>query len=87
MIDIEKIKQAALAATKGGWSTKDSLHSSNCHVISNKGAGRGICLARQDKDATYIAAANPSAVLELIARLESAEKAAAKWKDYAGASK
>lgn len=92
MIDIKKIKQAALAATPGPWvsdyeDTDASLLDPDEYIDISIWQGKAFdgkfinniafdnCIA----NATHIATANPSAVLELIARLEDAEKVAAKF--------
>ena len=72
MIDIEKLKQAALAATQGEWVASDHVYAADGkHVASYH------TLTRDDVDnynnATHIATANPAAVLELINLQEAAE--------------
>ena len=77
MIDIQKLKQAALAATPGEWKTmrrgdEDCL---DVDVFKSGGWNDYVTLAMGigNENAIHIATANPSAVLELIARLEAAE--------------
>ena len=76
---IEKIKAAALAATQGEWRTTDRGDAGRLDVVAlleSEVFKDRLTLARGvgKQNATYIAAANPSAVLELITRLEAAEK-------------
>lgn len=66
--ELDALEEAAKAASRGPWHTSVS---DSCYVID---AGNyivcetsGICGA--NKDAAYIAAANPAVVLELIADL------------------
>lgn len=76
MIDIENIKQAALAATPGDWKAVCSIPEEGfecfwlMHNDAHFGDIHGPQSGQQLADATYIATANPSAVLELITRLE-----------------
>lgn len=73
--DLQQLKALALAATPGPWFTRpitdDDLYARGLAIVAENGktlsdedAGPG------DKDATYIAAANPAVVLDLIARIE-----------------
>ena len=76
MIDIEKLKQAALAATQGEWSSYNTIV-----YLPNVYGGFDLHDSPNPvNNAAYIATANPSAVLELIERLEAAEKDAARWR-------
>ena len=78
-MNIEKIKAAALAATQGEWDTDgfSSVGSTRNDQV-NGGYFTALCEG-PDKlaNASFIATANPSAVLELIDRLEAAERDAA----------
>ena len=79
-INIQKMKQAALAATQGEWKCHWKLQWSI--RITDIPGMKYIVGGRENKqlteqDATFIATANPSAVLELITRLEAAEQDAA----------
>ena len=70
MIDIKAIREAAEAATQGGWITSD-----NSHIYS---AGLQLLAVAQhcrDKEANakHIATANPATVIALLDRLEAAE--------------
>lgn len=91
MIDIKKIKTAALDATPGEW-FRYELEDYDQHIYAEHmpaehwGDGeqfvRTICMMQSCEtnntiaNATYIAAANPLAVLELIEMLEAAESRA-----------
>ena len=90
MLDIEKIKQAALAATQGEWCfgsfgellvvpVNDGVPDKNNPIASLGDATFPWDLypssAERYKNAEHIATSNPTTVLELIARLEAAEKA------------
>ena len=87
MIDIEKVKQAALAATPGDWKAVCSIPEEGfecfwlMHNDAHFGDIHGPQSGQQLADATYIATANPSAVLELITRLEAAESSNKQWED------
>ena len=71
-MNIEKIKAVALAATQGEWITGDIRGTTLTEVktVDNY----WIASVRRKETADFIATANPSAVLELIDRLEAAEK-------------
>jgi len=73
--DLQQLKALALAATPGHWYTHpitdDDMYprglaivAENGKTLSNEDTGPG------DKDAQFIAAANPAVVLDLIARIE-----------------
>ena len=85
MIDIEKIKRAALAATQSTWAydqRSSAIVTITKHEVKAV-ADFGACsLPECEANATFIATANPSAVLELIERLEAAEQDATKWHEY-----
>lgn len=72
MTDIHKLKALAEAATPKKWSTSGSYiaptreESGATYVES----WRSIALVSDDKDRAFIAAANPAAVLELVAEIE-----------------
>ena len=80
MIDIEKVKQAALAATPGDWKAVCSIPEEGfecfwlMHNDAHFGDIHGPQSGQQLADATYIATANPSAIFELINRLEVVTK-------------
>lgn len=89
MIDLDKLEQLALAATPGPWLHRhDPGNPVGCqHGIKLPGEhGYWVadCLDNADRNtvgghagmrnAAYIAAANPAAVLELIRRLRAAEQ-------------
>lgn len=78
MIDIDKIEQDALAATQGEWVVSDHIYAADGKRVASY-----YMLSRDDDqneaNATHIAQANPSAVLELITRLRAAEKDAARY--------
>ncbi|MBD1590231.1 ead/Ea22-like family protein [Pseudomonas typographi] len=72
-IDYAELKRLAEAATPGPWSARtDDL----CYAVTTLGRFRIIVGSAPaddpEPDALFIAAANPAAVLELIAELESA---------------
>jgi hypothetical protein len=79
MIDLEKLKASALAATPGPW---ESRHHEVVSLSEDVGLLNTICRVhsttgyyeseRDNRD--FIATANPSMILELIERLEKAEK-------------
>lgn len=75
--DLQQLKALALAATPGHWHTYPitdddmyprglSIVAENGKTLSDEDTGPG------DKDAEFIAAANPAVVLDLIARIERA---------------
>ena len=75
---IEKIKAAALTATQGEWRTTDRGDAGRLDVVAlleSEVFKDRLTLARGvgKQNATYIAAANPSAVLELITQLEETQ--------------
>lgn len=83
-LDIEKIKAAAMAATQGEWKCHWKLQWSiritdvpGMHYILGGRENKQLT----EQDAEFIALANPQAVLELITRLEAAEKDAAKYQE------
>jgi hypothetical protein len=73
-IDIAALKQSALAATPGPWESRVGACYDEVEVVD----GPLICFAairgESKANARFIAAANPVAVLELIARLDQAEQ-------------
>ena len=77
--ELKALEAAAKAATPGPW-VVDSLD--GCSVFYHDAEGIhhliACCYDAQSKDAAYIAAANPAAVLELIAELRQA-KAEKDW--------
>lgn len=78
--DTQKIKQAALAATQGEW-----YHSHGFTVAAKELNYGTVCDCEMDNEymsqnATHIAEANPTAVIELATRLEAAEKDAARYR-------
>ena len=84
MIDIEKLKQAALAATQGEWiANANGAVRTVAGDESTRGRARWQGPFRQ-VDADFIATSNPSAVLELIARLDAAEQDALRFRWLAG---
>lgn len=74
MVDLQKIEALAKAATQGEWE-KDG--SQVCPVADQNAA---LATFHHDADARYVAAANPSAVLELIAELKQAGEDNVTWK-------
>lgn len=83
MIDIENLKAAAQAATPGPWWSGECVPADG-HALAWLGQSFVDCEGGQrnyvapSRDADFIATANPSAILELIERLEKAEKDAAR---------
>lgn len=90
MLDIEKIKSVALAATQGEWCfgifsellvvpVNDGVPDKHNQIANLGDATLPWDLypssAERYKNAEHIATFNPATVLELIARLEAAEKA------------
>lgn len=79
MDKFSELKAAAMAATPGPWSinrTGNTIVSNHSHPVATVSdafhrqlAGGGV-----GKDAEFIAAANPAAVLELLAELEATRK-------------
>ena len=95
MLDIDKLEQAALAATPGPWKYNTNL--GWAYPQTNIESANGTQITRfvdgelqfsctvgkaelEWKNAEYIAAANPSTVLELINRLKLTTKEVNKWK-------
>jgi len=83
-IDLDALEAAALAATPGEWIWKrvGSFSTPGCAVFWFDTIKGGIHSRRLDSgggmresDAAFIAASNPSVVLELIRRLRAAEGA------------
>lgn len=76
-LDLDNLKAAALAATPGPWSQKiNHRREGDARVLDSKGNmfaeldGYGDDYRTERANAAYIAAANPAAVLELIAEIE-----------------
>ena len=93
MIDTDKLRRLAQAATPGPWkmlpvgdgrqkfAVADSEFLSILTVTDEGGATFGTVY--DDDDARFIAAANPAAINELLDRLEAAEKERESWKGLA----
>lgn len=88
-MDIEELKRLALAATPGPWETLGAGHPRQHQAVTD---GKDISLLTvvyegdtpfgalyNDADAAYIAAANPAAVLELIAERDELLARVAEW--------
>jgi len=80
--DIQKLKAAALAATPGPWEAiGDEVFPVDeceaCHPIRGYDWDNSSCRLpeEREKDAQFIALANPAAILDLIAAVESAQSA------------
>lgn len=86
-LDIDELENIAKLATPGGWWIDSHGHNltswdrlqhivkfdhSGCEAVRHKDTGN-LSAWRNDNDATFIATANPKAILELIARLKEAE--------------
>ena len=93
MIDLKAIRAAAEAATPGPWYAAGPSFGAplpkyiNCVIVENEdGDADDICIAPlgcaaiSTNDLTFIATANPAAILELLDRLEAAEKDAARYR-------
>lgn len=78
MTDHTKLKELALAATPGPWINGNDDDSDSCLVGPHRDGivSRPVVKLSSECDAEYIAAANPAAVLALIAEVE-------KWKQAA----
>ena len=83
MIDIEKIKRAALAATQGEWISQHWSKDASDVQLKSENTYTTLAINCSMDDATHISAANPSAVLELITRLEAAEASSKFWEGHA----
>ena len=103
MFDLEKMQNAALAATQGEWKLAKPQPAAYFDGYINPVSGGelvelqvginssyGLLVWKMEDDevspkcqanATHIATANPSAILELIERLKAAEASAAQWED------
>ena len=96
MIDLEKSKAAAMAATDSQFKVTEEDYGDELWfggegegIIYVGGWANGGCKSDDPKaweqlkaEANHIATANPQAILELITRLREAEKDAAKWHEY-----
>lgn len=75
MIELETLKNAALAATSGEW----EIHYRFSYVVQNL-LGHSIASANQGTaDAAWIVASQPKNILPLIERLKTAEADAARF--------
>jgi hypothetical protein len=68
-MDIEKLKALALAATSGPW-----VDGGHTVYQADEVGDELICKQMGAEDSAYVAAANPAAVLELIAEVERYRK-------------
>lgn len=82
MADLEALKRAAEAATPGPWVVWSSLYEGmDAQLRSADGTVEGVALAEfyrlanGFKNAEFARLANPATILDLISRLEEAEKA------------
>jgi hypothetical protein len=76
-IDLDQLKQAALAATPGEWWDDKGDDSQLIRVYRGYGFNRRMIADGMGKnDAAFIAAISPAVMRELVARLERAEAAA-----------
>ena len=83
-INIEKMKQAALAATQGEWKFIDVVGACSVHAGQRQVLRYSYSPDSENRaNAEHIATANPSGVLELITRLEAAEAASKFWESHA----
>ena len=82
MIDIKELRRLAQAATPGGWYVKRGNHIYGCKEVTDGEEKWHPVIACTDDDevnvnfeanASFIAAANPSAISELLDRLEESE--------------
>ena len=74
MTDTKKLRELANAATPGPWEVSEYLCEDG-EVFGELYIGKEIIYLTGSNTATYIAAANPEAVLGLIARIEKLEAA------------
>ena len=77
MIDINRLRILAQAATPGGWYVERGNYVYGCKEVTDGEEEWHPIIARTDDDAKFIAAVNPAAIVELLDRLEEAETA---WK-------
>lgn len=98
MTDLEKLKASAEAATPGPWFVSGSRvrmvggdwHSINRYDEAKKRDQNIACAGFDPRtgeglsDAKFIALANPAAILALLSRLASAEKALEPFSEFAG---
>ena len=87
-MNIEELKRLADAATPGPWNIRPYVHGIGCGVDGMF----QVCHHASARDAAYIAAANPAAMLELIrqrdellASLKEARELVEDWGAYAPA--
>ncbi len=68
MTDIQELKRLAEAATPGPWEN-------GCYeVYEVNGSADRICKGASAEDSAFIAAANPTAILSLLTRIEALEQ-------------
>lgn len=72
MIDLSNLEAKARAATKGEWECR---HGDEVWLAIEGDIGRHVATADREEDAAYIAAAQPSVVLQLIERVKTLEEA------------
>ncbi|MGP1086306.1 ead/Ea22-like family protein [Serratia sp. CY58181] len=91
MDKFSELKAAAMAATPGPWKrtiTRFNGITNSTHSMASFSAEGVLANANEKRDAIFIAAANPAAVLELLAELEAKDKRIAELEaiatDYAG---
>lgn len=79
-----KLKELAVAATQGEWrfarGEDDGIHVVHSHVWGPKTHIGGSSSTDVDADREYIAAANPTAILSLLTRIEALEQDAARYR-------
>ena len=89
MIDINELRRLAQAATPGpwqfwhGWVAANIDNDGGVVVAERPTPSGGKYQAKVDANFKFIAAANPATVIELLDRLEAAEKEIESWKGVA----
>ena len=92
MIDTNELRRLAQAATSGGWYVERGRYVYGCKDVTDGEEEWHPVIACTDDDETnvnfegnaaFIAAANPATTLELLDRLEAAEKERESWKGLA----
>ncbi len=80
-IDKQALREAAIRAGGGTWLYIRTLSLSNAYITDEKGSTVINCTSGDvpAKCVNFIAAANPAAVLELIAALEQTQAQSSKW--------
>lgn len=72
-MNLEELKAKALAATPGPWATLLLANGADVRAPHASGGSTWVAETRSNADADYIAHANPSAILKLVAVVEAAK--------------